>query len=279
MMPRASRPPGPASSRGQRGVALITALLVVVLATVAAVSMTSRQHLDIRRAGNVLNQDQAWLTVQAAERYALKLLTGPEAEGDRDLPWEGCLSPVLRVNLADTEMDIWVEDMHCRFNLNNLSSGNELAVNGFIRLLENLRTEYPELAFDPEQVVAAARDWMNPETDDPVYRLADPPYLSANRMMMVAGEMRLVHGVSAELWEALAPLVTALPAAGTQLDTENAADMLREAFPATGAAQTRATYYRLGVHAELAGRRLLMCSLLDTASGRVVWRLQGACDA
>lgn len=262
------------AGRRQRGVALITALLVVVLATVAAVSMASRQHLDIRRAGNVLSQDQAWLIALAAEGYALKLLS--ETGGERELPWEGCVSPPLRVSLAGADMDIWVENMHCRFNLNNLAGSNELAMSGFIRLLEALRAEYPDLAFDPEQVAAAARDWMNPETDDPVYRLATPPYLSANRRMMVAEEFRLVNGVSGDLWPALAPHVTALPAAGTALDTEHASDLLRESFASVG--EVSASYFRLGVHAELAGRRLLMCSLLDTADGRVVWRSQSACD-
>lgn len=260
----------------QRGVALITALLVVVLATVAAVAMATRQHLDIRRAGNVISQDQAYLTALAAEGYALRLLSEPGE--DRELPWEGCVSPPLRVELAGTEMDIWVEDMHCRFNLNNLAGGNELAVNGFLRLLEGLRAQYPDLAFDPEQVVTATRDWMDPETDDPVYRLSDPPYLSANRTLMVAEELRLVNGVSDDLWHALAPHVTALPGSGTHMDLEHASDLLREAFPPTGSEALRPSYFRLGVHAELAGRRLLMCSLLDTGSGRVIWRSQSACD-
>ena len=45
----------------QRGVALITALLVVALATVAAVAMATRQQLDIRRTGNLLHGEQAYL--------------------------------------------------------------------------------------------------------------------------------------------------------------------------------------------------------------------------
>ena len=43
----------------QRGVALITALLVIALVTAAAVAMASRQQLDIRRTANILQRDQA----------------------------------------------------------------------------------------------------------------------------------------------------------------------------------------------------------------------------
>ena len=264
------------SRRRQRGVALITALLVVVLATVAAVSMVTRQHLDIRRAGNVLTQDQAYLTALAAERYALKLLS--ESEGDRELPWDGCVSPPLRVSIGDARMDIWLEDMHCRFNLNNLAGANEASVAGFVRLLEGIRADYPELAFDPDQVVAATQDWMNPETDDPVYRLASPPYLSANRVFAVPEELRLVQGMDADLWLVLAPYVTALPRTGTSINMEYASDPIREAFAATGETRASESFFRLAVHTELAGRRLLLCSLLDAAGARVVWRSQSACD-
>ena len=265
----------PARLRGQRGVALITALLVVVLATLAAAAMVSRQHLDIRRAGNVLGQDQAYLIALAAEGYALGMLSGEGA--DQELPWEGCISPPLWVELEEARMEIWLEDMHCRFNLNNLSSANEAAADGFMRMLELVRGENPELAVDPEQLTAAVQDWMNPETDDPVYRLATPPYLSANQPMVMAAELRRVQGMNAALWGVLSPHLTALPS-GTAMGLEYASPLLQEAFPDAEPAETRSRYFRLGVHAELAGREFLICSLLDSGDGRVLWRSQGTCD-
>ena len=59
-----------ASSNGQRGVALITALLVVALATTAAVAMATRLNVDMRRTGNLLNGEQAYA-------YALGRKAGP----------------------------------------------------------------------------------------------------------------------------------------------------------------------------------------------------------
>ena len=46
----------------QRGVALVTALLVVSLATVAAVAMATRFQIDLRRTGNLLNGEQVQST-------------------------------------------------------------------------------------------------------------------------------------------------------------------------------------------------------------------------
>ncbi|WP_026289962.1 type II secretion system minor pseudopilin GspK [Thioalkalivibrio sulfidiphilus] len=259
--------------RRQRGVALITALLVVVLATLAAVAMVARQHLDIRRAGNMLGQDQAYLIALAAEGYALRLLSSD----DRDLPWEGCISPPLWVTLEEAQMEIWLEDMHCRFNLNNLAARDDAAANGFIRLLEGVRSRTPDLSLDPEGLTAAVRDWMNPETDDPYYRLATPPYLSANRPMIVAAELRRVQGMNNELWQALSPYVTALPATGTTMNLEFAEEVLQDAFPDRGEV-VASRFFRLGVHAELGGRRFLLCSLLDTGNISVVWRSQSMCE-
>ena len=58
----------------QRGVALITAVLVVALAAVAAAAMTTRQTVDVRRAANVMDADQAQLYLLGAEAWAAQVL-------------------------------------------------------------------------------------------------------------------------------------------------------------------------------------------------------------
>ena len=60
--------------RGQRGVALVTALLVVSLATVAAVAMAMRQQIDVRRTANLLHGEQAYAYAVAAESWARVIL-------------------------------------------------------------------------------------------------------------------------------------------------------------------------------------------------------------
>ena len=53
-----------------RGVALMTVLLVVVLATTAAVAMASRQQLDIRRTENTLYQGQGLMYLYGVESWS-----------------------------------------------------------------------------------------------------------------------------------------------------------------------------------------------------------------
>ncbi len=44
----------------QQGVALVTALLVVALATVASVGMATRLHVDVRRSANLIHGEQSY---------------------------------------------------------------------------------------------------------------------------------------------------------------------------------------------------------------------------
>ena len=45
----------------EKGVALITVMLILALATILAVSMSTRQQLDIHRSANVFNFEQAYM--------------------------------------------------------------------------------------------------------------------------------------------------------------------------------------------------------------------------
>ena len=53
--------PGIRPGRKQKGVALITAILIVAIAAIAATEMAVRQQIDMRRAANMLDGDKAQL--------------------------------------------------------------------------------------------------------------------------------------------------------------------------------------------------------------------------
>ncbi|MCG5499897.1 type II secretion system minor pseudopilin GspK [Ectothiorhodospira lacustris] len=261
--------------RRQQGVALITALLVVALATIAAVSMATRQHLDIRRTTNVFTHDQAYQLSLGAEAYALRLL-GERGEDD-ELPWEGCVSPAIPVYLEEAELVVLLEDLHCRFNLNALAREDDELRQGFVRLLEEIARETPDLRLDPERLLVHLTDWLDPETDDPAYRALDPPYLSGNRPMLSPSELRLVLGVTTPIWWAVVPYVTALPETTSIMNLQVAPEVLQRAFGTAEDTTVESRYFRLAVRTELAGRRFLLCSVLDTREQRVVLREQTAC--
>ena len=56
--------------KSQRGVALVTALLVVSIVTVAAVAMATSQQIDVRRTANLLHGEKAYAYAVSAESWA-----------------------------------------------------------------------------------------------------------------------------------------------------------------------------------------------------------------
>ena len=57
-----------------KGVALITALLIVALATITAVAITTRQQLDIHRTANIINGEQAYMYALGGEEWVKQIL-------------------------------------------------------------------------------------------------------------------------------------------------------------------------------------------------------------
>jgi general secretion pathway protein K len=213
----------------QQGVALVTALLVVSLVTVAAVAMAARFQVDMRRTGNLLNGEQAYAYALAAESWAYVILRRDTKESKHDSldeDWSTALPPIP---VEGGFVNGQVEDLQGRFNVNNLfSAGGELDKNQldyYKRLLEVLGLE-PELA-------AALQDWIDPDinatfpdgAEDDEYLLADVPYRAANRPLVDISELRLVKGYTPEVLAVLEPHVTALPAA-TKINVNTATPLV-----------------------------------------------------
>ncbi|WP_303902870.1 type II secretion system minor pseudopilin GspK [Thiohalomonas denitrificans] len=198
----------------QRGVALVTALLVVALATTAAVSMVARQQVDIRRTGNLLEGEQAYLYLLGIEDWAAQILRDDRKDNDTDHLNEDWTTILPPIEVEGGQVGGFLEDLQGRFNINNLVENDQISgpdLRHFRRLLAALSLD-AELA-DP------IADWLDSDSnvlvpsgaEDGSYLSRDPAYRTANGPMVDVSELRLVAGVDTETWEALAPYVTALP--------------------------------------------------------------------
>jgi len=211
-----------AGEKRQRGVALVTALLVVSLATVAAVAMVTRLQVDMRRTGNLLNGEQAYAYAIAAESWAHVILRRDEEESDFDSLGEDWATALPPIAVEGGYVNGQIEDLQGRFNINNLIEDGgeptdaETAVNAeelayFERLLGVLGLE--------AALAPALLDWLDADintrfpdgAEDDFYLLAEPPYRAANRPMVSISELRLVKGFTPEVVAVLEPHVTALP--------------------------------------------------------------------
>jgi general secretion pathway protein K len=210
------------SSNGQRGVALITALLVVALATAAAVAMATRLNVDMRRTGNLLNGEQAYAYALAAESWAYVILRRDLEDSEYDSLGEDWASALPPIAVEGGFVNGRIEDLQGRFNVNNLivdggvPTEPEAAVEAeqlayFKRLLDVLGLE--------AALAPALLDWIDADinatypdgAEDDTYLLTEPPYRAANRPLFSISELRLVQGFTPEVIAVLEPHVTALP--------------------------------------------------------------------
>jgi len=262
--------------RHQRGVALITALLVVALAVTAAIGMSVRDQTQIQRTTLVFEQDRARSLLLGAEVMALRLLE--QWDNLDELPWDGCLSPPVPLVIDDIDLVARLENLHCRFNLNSLSRTEDPPVAAFADLVARAGAEANIAAWQGEQLAAAVRDWMDPETDNPAYRLRTPPERSGNRPFLLASELNRVQGMTPEIWEAIAPYVTARPGTDNLIDMERAPDVVRDAMAGQTGEPEGLRWFRLSLIARLPQRDFFHCAVLDAPNGRTVVREFTACE-
>ena len=260
----------------QRGVALLTALLVVALAVTAVVAMAMRGQVDIRRTSAVFERDQSRQIALGGEKMVLQFLE--RVEGPDALPWDTCRAPALPFTVDAVRVQVTVDNMQCRYNLNALAGADEVEQGYFARLVDQVGNESGTRMPSGAQLALAVTDWMNPETDDPAYRTAEPARVSANRSMLVASEINSVMGMNSEAWRALAPYVTAYPGQASPVDLERSPDLIKDIFAGRAAGEQAPWYMRLELVAEYGQRRFYQCSLIDAANGKVVLREQTACE-
>jgi general secretion pathway protein K len=209
----------------QRGVALITAVLMVALATILAVEIGFKGYLSQRRAMTIFALDQGYEVALGAEALAADILmSSDQKRTDFTQRWA---TPIRNLPIdgggAGGEIAGGLEDMSGRFNLNQLAepaNPNDPAqkkrqtdyIDQFKRILEMAQLE-PEWA---DKIV----DWIDADTnptfpnggEDDLYSNQSPPYHTANRRITRVSELLALPNFGIERYRKLEPLVSALPA-------------------------------------------------------------------
>jgi general secretion pathway protein K len=207
----------------QQGIAAITAVLVVALATILAVNLAWELNLDIRRTEVLLQHTQARQFAIGAEMIAANALQTDfendlEDEAECDYPGEEW-DTELTLPFEGGSVRARLTDMQGRFNLNNLilnGARNDEAYSQFSRLLNILDLD--------QDIAAKVLDWIDPDqipelggAEDGVYTSKIPPYRTANTWFTTTTELLAIDGVidpddpNSEVFETLERYVAALP--------------------------------------------------------------------
>lgn len=221
------------NARRQRGVALITAVLIVALATILAVNVGFRGMLDQRRSATLFALDQGYEIALGAEAWAADFLRRDAQESKTDHLGETWAKPLPPLPIEDGVVEGRLEDQQGRFNLNNLAfhdgTRNPEAVKQLERILVALQIE-PAWA-------STMADWVDQDTqpgfpdgaEDSVYTGQDPAHLAANMPVTRVSELMVLPGFGAERYAKLKPYVTALPV-GTALNVCTAPGIVLDAL-------------------------------------------------
>lgn len=204
--------------RQPSGVALITALLVVAIATLAATALLSSASLAIHRTAGLRDGEQAWWVTRGVEAWVLGILNTDRKESQHDSLDEAWSQPVDYLPVDQGFVRGKVEDLQGRFNLNNLNPKNP-DIESFRMQFRNLLRNLPDVD-EPLGLEDAIRDWIDEDqnpgsmngAEDTEYLNLNPPYRAANRAFTVVSELLAVRGMTPEVYEKLRPLVAALPA-------------------------------------------------------------------
>lgn len=239
----------------QRGSVLVIAVFVVSIIIAVAARFTADYQLAIARAEQSLFHSQMQQLLYSVESFASWVLIEDANDdnnngkykqngqnGSYDHFDEEWVNP-LQVPIEEATVTASLEDAQSRFNINQLTGRPDkydpngvfslrytVAQRRFIRLLQT----HPDNLVDPalaQQITDAVIDWIDDDdttsgvggAESDYYSSQEPAYRAANRMLISVTELRLIRGVTPEIYDHIAPLLIALPdSTGININTVSA---------------------------------------------------------
>lgn len=212
------------TQRKQQGVALIIVLLIVAIVSVLATEMGGRLQLQVKRASNIKENNQAYWYAMGAEQYARKSIKKlMEEDGDvihLQQPWvQEFVYPIQGGGIQAQ-----LVDMQSCFNLNALKATAPAGdgtksldpASAFGRLFQHIEADIPSYTIDT--VRDSLVDWLDEDdsptllgAEDSEYESRQFPYIAANNYMIHKSELRLINGVESSWLNALLKLVCVIP--------------------------------------------------------------------
>jgi general secretion pathway protein K len=224
------------TGRGERGVALLLALLVLALLVALILEFDAEARREYREAAAFRDNFKASMLIRAAVQAARAVLqqdflrdkqAGEAFDGPTDL-WA---IPIKNYAIGDGLLSAQIEDEGGKLNLNDLAANSGDALRRKSRILR-IKRLFELLQISPD-LVDALVDWVdqdeNPEpggAESLYYQSQTPAYRAANAPLETLGDLRLVKGFTTEVIDRLSRYVTVFPPEGGSLVNLNTADPL-----------------------------------------------------
>ena len=209
----------------QKGVALISVLLIVAILLAVVGRLMSNHGLSISQSRNVFEQNQALQFALGAETMARQALFEDFSGGGGEVdhmsePWA---QQVLPFELDEGGfIEAQLTDLHGCFNLNNVvGAEGEDNLNRFKRLLVNLNI--------PQEIADTWKDWIDDDlvvsgfgAEDSEYLIGSIPYRTPNQKVVHISELALLRNLDGTALAQILPFVCLLPEEDTKVNVNTA---------------------------------------------------------
>lgn len=203
------------SNNQQKGMAMLTALLMVAIATTIAVGLWYQNELNIKRLNNIGQAYQAQHLTQGVLLWVGDILekdyqNNPSPHDNSQEQWQTELEGLIVQNAV---LSGRLQGMNHCFNLNNLWHEDRLSevhYNYLIRLLKLLELEVG--------IADKAVDWLDSDqevrengAEDFSYLSKSPPYQTSGAAFLHQSQLALLDGISHQVYQSLSQFVCVLP--------------------------------------------------------------------
>lgn len=216
-----------ASLRKQKGIALLTILVMVALATILAASIAKRQSNTAEGTAYLMRQNQSLLYAKSAEVFFAEMLKDDaENAGEVDSLQENWAKPMPAFPVDDGYVSGVLEDQSGKFNLNSLLT-SEGAVN------ENAKKWFEKILVKaglPAQLSEAVIDWQDEDdeqtgsmgAESSFYRGLQNSSMPPNANFHSVEELKQIRGFEEGKYWLIEPYVSALPSHDTKVNINTA---------------------------------------------------------
>lgn len=215
----------------QKGIALITILVMVALATILAATIAKRQAATVESTAYLMRQNQSLMYAKSAEAFFSELLVDDaENAAEVDHLNETWAQPMPAFPVEDGYVSGILQDESGKFNLNSLITAegtvNENAKAWFELILKR--------AGLPEQLSEAVIDWQDEDempsgpmgAESNYYQGLPNGYLPPNAKFHSVEELKLVRGFEENKYKLIAPYLSTAPVADTTVNINTASAFL-----------------------------------------------------
>lgn len=196
------------SVKSQRGIALITVMLILAVVTIVLVGMSSDRQMDIRRTENQRRSIQAWEYVYGIEAWAETQLKVDFANNQYDVLMDLWSKPLAPNPTPEGIVKADISELQGRINLNNLLVEGRVSDED----VQRLRRLFSHLDIKPD-LVDAILDWIDPDmeirypngAEDETYTKFTPPFRSPNIPFVDINELLRIQGITLDDFKKMLP--------------------------------------------------------------------------